>query len=133
MKVAYRLFVSLWVILAIFTFLSCSRGVPVGTWQGTVEQPNSGSYPVVMSLDKLSEGSKAGKIDYPTLKCGGVLTLIEIKDRKYILKEKMEYGKGRCVDGGSISIMKTDEGKLVWRWFYPNGQEGAYGTLEKSK
>jgi hypothetical protein len=47
----------------------------LGVWVGSVHQPNSGTYPVVMTINAAQENSYVGIIDYPSLGCGGRLTL----------------------------------------------------------
>ena len=103
------------------------RGLPVGKWEGPVEQPNSKRYSVTIDLENLKEGASGGSVIYPELNCRGTLRLLEIREDKLFFAEKIE--SGRCVDGGNIEIKLAQDNKLIWQWFYPNGTRGAYATL----
>lgn len=99
-----------------------------GVWRGEVKQPGFGTYPIVMTIFNLAVGSNSGKINYPTLQCGGALTCISIKGSEYTLRENIEFGRN-CIDRGTIQIKAKDDERLSWMWFYPNGKKGASGTL----
>lgn len=104
----------------------------VGVWQGTVVDPDFGSYPVIMTLASMKEGTVVGTIEYPKLHCGGLLTSIKLESHTFILKEQLEHGKEKCVDGGSIHLNLNDKDNLGWEWFHPDGKKGAYSTLTRT-
>lgn len=101
---------------------------PEGNWRGLVKQSGYGAYLVIMQLDRLVKGSRCGTIEYPSLKCGGSLTLIEIQGPLYILKENLT--SGNCIKGGVIHLQKQNDGNLSWTWYYPGEtRKGASGVL----
>ena len=85
-----------------------------GTWVGTVTQTDSAKYTMEMKLNSLITNTTSGTIDYPTLNCGGTLTLIETNDTEYIFQEKLTR-KANCVDNGIVKIKKLNNG-LKWNW-----------------
>lgn len=90
---------------------------PEGNWRGLVKQAGYGAYLVNMRIERLVKGSRCGTIEYPSLKCGGSLTLIETQGPLYILKENLTYGN--CIKGGVIHLQKQDDGNLSWTWYIP--------------
>ena len=52
-------------------------------------------------------------IDYPSLSCGGSLTLLSNSGTSAQFHEHTTYGN--CVDGGAISVDLVN-GKLAWTW-----------------
>ena len=104
----------------------------IGVWKGAINQPGSRAYSGVMVINNLNKGSIIGSMDYPELDCGGSLTLIDNAPKKYVIKEKMKYGFGKCVDNGTIKLdLKNSE--LIWIWYYPDGKRGAQSSMRKEK
>jgi hypothetical protein len=93
---------------------------PTGVWTGTVNQPGSrsGSYPMRMTL----ESARGGSIDYPSLGCGGTV-FGGCSGGNYTYTEKIEYGRDRCIDGGSIHLVLQGE-NAFWEW----SGSGAYAS-----
>jgi hypothetical protein len=92
-----------------------------GSWRGPVVQqstsslkPNS-AYPTSMTLD----GTGNGKIDYPTLGCGGRLVYLGTSGSGFVFRERLSYGhKGedrRCIDNGTV-IVVPEGNALRWTW-----------------
>ena len=83
-----------------------------GTWSGSGHQSGgsgpSEDYPVVMHI---TQGGAT--IDYPSLSCGGSLTLLSNSGTSAQFHEHITYGN--CVDGGAISVDLVN-GKLAWTW-----------------
>jgi hypothetical protein len=52
-------------------------------------------------------------IDYPSLSCGGSLTLLSNSGTSAQFHEYITYGN--CVDGGAISVGLV-KGRLAWTW-----------------
>lgn len=99
----------------------------LGSWKGTVDQPDYGSYPVTMNITE-----RVGSVDYPSLSCGGSLRLIETRGTVYIFKEKIEYGRGKCSDTGIINVEIKDKSTLDWNWSHPSITQTAHATLVRS-
>lgn len=101
-------------IAPIFQNRRCVVNVPglAGTWGGTGRQtpagPSGSDYPVVMTI-----GSGGGKIDYPSLGCGGSLSLVSGNPTSAQYRENITYGK--CINGGAVSV-NLFRGRLSWSW-----------------
>ena len=90
-----------------------------GVWAGAVvEGPVSGKshdrYEVVIEL-------VPGKytIDYPTLRCGGVLRLQGNKGRHFHFKDELDYGKDHCAFGGYTELQMINTSLAAFQWFFP--------------
>lgn len=118
-------------LVLISSCLACSKFDPRGVWGGVVKQTNYGEYEVHMTINRMEVGKTAGKIDYPTLKCGGTLTFTEQRDDRYVFIESIEKGRGRCTDGGTIEIRKTEATTIFWEYYTPNGNRNVFGTLAR--
>lgn len=82
-----------------------------GVWTGTVDQPGSGTYGMVMELD----GRGGGSTNYPSLSCSGSLSGGESKYFETIVTNRaVEGGDDGCIDG-NISIFVSGD-TLHWRW-----------------
>lgn len=122
--------VRVWVSIPFdFNLEQASQGsTPEGNWRGLVNQAGYGAYLVNMRIERLVKGSRCGTIEYPSLKCGGSLTLIETQGPLYIMKENLTYGN--CTKGGVIHLQKQADGTLSWTWYYPGTtRKGASGNL----
>jgi hypothetical protein len=86
------------------------------------EQPNFGEYPVMLSVrDQI-------RVDYPSLPCGGFLTVERIDGGIAYLREKITYGRGTCLDGVEVQLSK--DGKLLrFVVVLPDGSPGGEGRL----
>jgi len=111
---------------------SSSEAVPQtnfsGLWEGTGTQYDSNSS---WSIRLTAVGGEYS-IEYPSLGCGGTLTLLSNGPSKLELNESLSYGASRCVNNGKIVLEKTHENSVKFRWFYSNGREGASGTLVRN-
>jgi len=82
-----------------------------GTWVGTVDQPGSGSYGVIMVLD----GQGGGSTDYPALSCGGALSGGPGTYFETITRNRAEPGgTSGCIDG-SITVSVSGD-SIDWHW-----------------
>jgi hypothetical protein len=87
------------------------------TWLGMFEQPNVGEYPVMLSVrDNI-------RVDYPSLPCGGYLTVEEIDAGVAYLRENITYGRQHCLDGVEIQLSK-DGDRLRFAVVLPDGSPG---------
>lgn len=96
-----------------------------GKWEGAVNQPNYGSYPVRIGF----EASGVARIAYPTLDCGGSLVFLGQIGNRFLFRQKLEYGQTKCVNGGRVDVRKPTNNSLDFQWFFPNGTWGASATL----
>lgn len=90
-----------------FTFL--------GSWAGVGYQ-NSGSKWTIKMV--LNEGDYT--IEYPSLSCGGYLTVISQSVNEMIFREKITRGISKCTDGGTLTISKLNDDELIWDYVSPN-------------
>jgi hypothetical protein len=60
----------------------------IGTWGGQVRE-GSQTYPVSMEISQTVLNGPAGKIDYPTLQCGGTLKLRKAESGLFLVEEKI--------------------------------------------
>ncbi|MEJ2621572.1 MAG: hypothetical protein P8163_15295 [Candidatus Thiodiazotropha sp.] len=81
----------------------------VGVWEGEGQQPGI-SWTIRIDL-KLDEQL----IEYPSLECGGYLTLLEESDAQLQFRETITYGTG-CCDQGILELTDQSENELVYRW-----------------
>lgn len=103
-----------------------------GTWVGTGYQSSDQSrWTIRMTLRAGARAAAAGRITYPSLACGGVLTLESIKNGHARILEDITDGEGACVDYGIIDVRLLGKTKLDWRWSYPDGTQGAKATLTR--
>lgn len=105
-----------------------------GWWVGIGHQKSNGtSWSIRMTLNQdAAVGSQVGEISYPSLSCGGILLRKEANSSEHVVLERITYGKGRCVDGGTIRL-STDVAKehLNWEYYLPNGSMDATATLAR--
>jgi hypothetical protein len=102
-----------------------------GTWQGMMTQKGYPPFPIVMQLDEFANGRKVGSYEHPTLRCGGYLVGLDVKDGTYLLSGHIEYGRERCLDGTNQLTLNADA-SLTRVWIRPGGRNGdAVGTLRK--
>ena len=70
-----------------------------------------------MVLQQTAEvGQVIGKIDYPSLSCGGKLIRKASPPGKFRMKEILTHGKGSCIDKGTIEVWPVGERRLRWYW-----------------
>jgi hypothetical protein len=99
-----------------------------GVWEGeAVQRSNQTSWTISMALQPARKQGTAGIIAYPSLACGGELTLVAASASETRLREHITFGS--CVDDGSIVVRVAGGGRLSWRWYTPNGDLDAETTL----
>ena len=92
------------------------------TWVGIFDQPNFGEYPVMLTLGDFI------RVDYPSLPCGGFLTLEKIEGDTAYLRERITYGQGTCRDGVEVQLSKQN-GQLRFVVVLQDGSAGGEGRL----
>jgi hypothetical protein len=95
-----------------------------GVWEGVGIQDNNSSWSI-----KVTISSGRYTIDYPSLSCGGELTLLQESSGNIEFREKITYGINACITGGTTILTKVGKTGAEYQWFYPNGNKGATGTL----
>ena len=98
-----------------------------GTWEGWGHQNNGLEWTIKIKIDS---NNKRYLIDYPSLNCGGTLTLISSTQDKVEFFEKITYG--RCYDEGITSLHKTSENKADFYWSKEGTSNTAFGELERN-
>lgn len=76
-----------------------------GRWEGIVTQPGYGDYDTIIELNGCTPNQVCGTVDYPSLACGGVVTLTEVGDGWIRLFEDSQYGN--CIDGEIVLTQLT--------------------------
>lgn len=114
----------------IFQNRSCTVSTQTmeGNWRGSGHQTPAGArgsdYPVSITIS-----GAGGKIDYPSLQCGGSLVRISGDATAGEYRERLTYGGNKCVDGGNV-ILRLFRGKLSYTW---SGQPGTViGVLDRN-
>ncbi|MES9944007.1 MAG: hypothetical protein ABW080_03495 [Candidatus Thiodiazotropha sp.] len=83
----------------------------VGLWEGEGQQPGiSWTISIDLQLDQQL-------IEYPSLNCGGYLTLMEESDAQLQFRETITFGTNVCCDQGIVELTDQSENELVYRWF----------------
>ena len=117
--------------------VAAQEGLPAtfaGRWAGTGVQVNpAAEWPVTLMLVGGPEGSVVGASDYPSLGCGGDLTLERVDaDANLVeLSEALSSGEDVCADGGTVVLALAADGSLEYRWSHPVVDSPATGTLAK--
>src|SRR5712675_1458274 len=79
---------------------SHAQSAAVGTWAGHAFQDSSAGRDWPLRLSILDNGNAT--IEYPTLKCGGVLIRQSARGAEY--REQIDYGRDKCADNGRVVI-----------------------------
>lgn len=101
----------------------------IGIWEGEGQQTG------ISWTIKIDITAEEQLIEYPSLSCGGTLTLLSATDAQLIFREKITFGGG-CVDNGFVELTDQSSNELVYRWYYPDqnneqGELGAVGSVMK--
>ena len=98
-----------------------------GVWEGSAYQPNTTSNWTI----KTTIANNQASIDYPSLRCGGDLTLLKRTANQMQFRETLTYGKSTCVDNGKTVITQNATNTATFEWFDDEGSRGAYGNLKR--
>jgi len=103
----------------------------LGVWEGEGQQSGI-SWTIRIDLKEDEQ-----LIEYPSLNCGGFLTLLEESDAQLLFKETITFGSG-CANLGFVELTDQSENELVYRYYWHgNGDEkgelGAVGSVTKSE
>jgi len=87
---------------------------PIGAWKGVGLQVTAAGKQEDWTIALTLTAEGAGKIDYPSLVCGGTLAPApQLGPLTY--RETITYG-ARCASGGTIRLRQAPGGKLIWGW-----------------
>lgn len=85
-----------------------------GTWHGVGYQPGMN---VTWNVELSVHGKgKLVEINYPTLSCGGNWELKESNGNQLQLVEIITRGKGTCIDGSKVYVVKVDNDHIHVTW-----------------
>jgi hypothetical protein len=105
----------------------------VGKWSGEVIQADADSYSIKVHITNPitdeSVGENIALAEYPELGCNAIWNLVEIKDDRIILREKLDIRKD-CVDNGIVYIIFHHD-YVEYQWAYPNGKFVCSARLNK--
>ena len=119
------------VCLAAFSLVACAglqpsaRGIDWdGVWSGMGDQAGV-TYPVEITISGSTHA-----IDYPTIPCGGTLTLVNDAGDRRELDESIT---GDCFDRGRVVLVRSGD-QMSFEWFYQPGDQtpGVTSTLTLS-
>ena len=96
----------------------------VGIWEGEGQQQN----PMISWTIRINIQQDEQTIEYPSLNCGGPLSLLQETDAQLLFRESITFGIGACVDRGFVELTDQSENELIFRWYYPDSNNGQ-GTL----
>ena len=99
-----------------------------GEWKGSGYQYDGANWSIAMVVQ--SDGKVT--IAYPSLKCGGTLTLLEESETGARLREDIRYGK-ECINRGTVRLIQVKPNHLEFFWYLPNGELQAKGELVPTK
>ncbi|MFS4448382.1 hypothetical protein [Maribacter sp. 2307UL18-2] len=103
----------------------------LGIWEGTGTQPGF-SWTIKITLTEAEQ-----LIEYPSLECGGFLTLLEETDASLLFRETITFNTV-CADQGFIELLEISADEMKYNYYFPNasnekGDLGATGTVKKTK
>jgi hypothetical protein len=117
-------------LAAVLALVSVAQAAGIGgTWDGDVTQSdNNETYPVQMELY-----GDVGSIAYPSLRCGGQLTLIRSSGTSHWYREHISFGGDHCIDGGTVQLSPSPFGDPTrWNWRWDGSGISARGVLRGS-
>jgi predicted aspartyl protease len=118
-------------IIFIITSVGYSQELE-GYYSGINKQSIGQEYPLEISIKFLSQGKVSASINYPTLGCGGELSLIgNTYDKRFFFKEVLTKNYSGCVENGTVVIQVLNDKQLIFYWYYENGMLGSATVLNK--
>lgn len=85
-----------------------------GQWCGWAEQTGPGDRRTEWSAI-LSLKGPTGSMEYPSLDCGGTLTFEGTDGNIHLYRERIAYGRDRCLDGGLVGVEPVGT-SIRWEW-----------------
>lgn len=111
------------------------NGLPgkIGVWQGEGQQQGV-SWTISINIQPNEQ-----LIEYPSLNCGGFLTLLQETEAQLLFKETITFGLENCVDQGFVELTDQSSNELVYRYYWPGnggdqlGELAAVGSVTKAE
>lgn len=103
----------------------------VGVWEGKGVQDTGSQWSILIALTPGGVDSVIGTMAYPSLSCGGELTLRQITTHSIELFEDLTYLGNNCLSRGTVVLESISSERLKYKWFYPNGKPGGTGSVHK--
>lgn len=97
-----------------------------GEWQGAGQQDNGSQWSIRVNIRP-----PLYVIDYPSLTCGGKLTLLKTTDTSLVFKETLTYGIAQCINQGDVVLNKVAEHTAGYHWFSLRDKLQAVGNLTR--
>lgn len=98
-----------------------------GVWGGEAIQDDNSRWTI-----KLSIQPESYVIDYPTLKCGGMMELVKENLDSLVFREVLTYGTNRCYNNGKTVLIKANDNKIRYYWYFENnGRKAAFAELSR--
>jgi hypothetical protein len=85
-----------------------------GSWCGLGEQTNPDGTRHHWTARMRLAGPE-GRMDYPSLDCGGTLTFERAAADVHFYRERITYGRDRCIDDGLVAV-EAVETSVRWEW-----------------
>ena len=108
--------------------VTVAPSLPGGRWQGVVNQAGYPPYPAVMQLQSTSAGIPGGTMAYPSMPCTALLTFMRAEGNAFWFRESIQEGRGKCLDGGQISVTPMSNDTVVWQYFAPGNVNSPMAT-----
>ncbi len=100
-----------------------------GIWEG--EGRSSLGRPQNWSI-RFSADNGTYKIDYPSLSCKGTWSLVSTTSGSATFLEDIKIGTNICVDQGTVELFWSEQHKLKYIFYLPNGDIEAFAELSCS-
>ena len=102
-----------------------------GIWSGNGTQDNPpGQWTILIGLNNGAIGSVVGTVAYPSLECGGKLTLQSVNPDSIEFFEDITYGTN-CVDEGTVTLNLVSANELGFAWEKDGFPGTATGSLTR--
>jgi hypothetical protein len=85
-----------------------------GHWCGVGEQSNPDGSKHHWTAQMHLPGTN-GFMDYPSLGCGGTLTFLRRESGVHFYRERITYGRARCIDNGLVAVEEMGA-SVRWKW-----------------
>ena len=85
-----------------------------GHWCGVGEQTSADGTKSYWSANLTLDGA-GGRMDYPSLDCGGTLTFERADGNIRSYRERIEYGRDKCLDDGLVRVERQGT-SVRWEW-----------------
>ena len=104
----------------------------LGSWEGRGSQSDApGEWTITAEIAGGGADGAVGTIRYPSLECGGTLTLRVAAPGVLELDERITHGE--CVDGGIVTLTEQQDGRLRYEWRHEANSLTAEGMLQRAR